>query len=114
LPIVDNLERAAGAMGDATEVAAVADGVHMVLRGFEDIASRLGLKRVPGVGNQFDPTCHDAMQQEETDEHAPGTIVTEIVPGYYLGERLLRPAMVVVAKPPTRTDDQADGSANGD
>jgi molecular chaperone GrpE len=86
----------------------------MVLRGFEDIASRLGLKRVPGVGNQFDPTCHDAMQQEETDEHAPGTIVTEIVPGYYLGERLLRPAMVVVAKPPTRTDDQADGSANGD
>ena len=106
LPIVDNLERAASAMGSATEVAAVADGVHMVLRGFEDIANRLGLKRVPGVGNQFDPTCHDAMQQEETDEHAPGTIVSEIVPGYYLGERLLRPAMVVVAKPPTQTDDQ--------
>jgi len=113
LPIVDNLERAAGAMGDATEVAAVADGVHMVLRGFEDIASRLGLRRVPGVGNQFDPTCHDAMQQEETNEHAPGTIVSEIVPGYFLGERLLRPAMVVVAKPPNRTDDQA-GGAPGD
>ena len=110
LPIVDNLERAADAMSDATEVAAVADGVHMVLRGFEDVASRLGLKRVPGVGNQFDPTCHDAMQQEETDEHAPGTIVSEIVPGYFLGERLLRPAMVVVAKPPTQTADQDDGS----
>ena len=114
LPIVDNLERAADAMSDATEVAAVADGVHMVLRGFEDIASRLELKRVPGVGNQFDPNCHDAMQQEETTEHAPGTIVSEIVPGYYLGERLLRPAMVVVAKPPTQTDDQGGGSANGD
>jgi len=113
LPIVDNLERAADAMGDATEVAAVADGVHMVLRSFEDIASRLGLKRVPGVGNQFDPTCHDAMQQEETDEHAPGTIVSEIVPGYYLGERLLRPAMVVVAKPPTQTDDQGDAPPKG-
>ena len=113
LPIVDNLERAAGAMGDATEVAAVVDGVHMVLRGFEDIASRLGLKRVPGVGNQFDPTCHDAMQQQETDEHAPGTIVSEIVPGYYLGERLLRPAMVVVAKPPTQTDDQGDEPPKG-
>lgn len=112
LPIVDNLERAADAMGDATEVAAVADGVHMVLRGFEDIAGRLGLKRVPGVGNQFDPTCHDAMQQEETDEYAPGTIVSEIVPGYYLGERLLRPAMVVVAKPPTRTDDQASNGGS--
>ena len=114
LPIVDNLERAASAMGSATEVAAVADGVHMVLRGFEDIANRLGLKRVPGVGNQFDPTCHDAMQQEETDEHAPGTIVSEIVPGYYLGERLLRPAMVVVAKPPTQTDDQGGGEPDDD
>ena len=88
LPIVDNLERAAEAMTGATEVSAVTDGVHMVLRGFEDIAGRLGLKRVATVGHQFDPTCHDAMQQEETDEHAPGTIVAEVVPGYYLGERL--------------------------
>ena len=101
LPIVDNLERAADAMTDATEISAVTEGVHMVLRGFEDIANRLGLKRVPTVGNMFDPTCHDAMQQEETDKHAPGTIIAEVVPGYYLGERLLRPAMVVVAKPPT-------------
>ena len=114
LPIVDNLERAADAMTDATEVSAVADGVQMVLRGFEEIANRLGLKRVPAVGQQFDPTCHDAMQQEETEEHAPGTIVAEVVPGYYLGERLLRPAMVVVAKPPNRTDDQAGSSSNGD
>jgi molecular chaperone GrpE len=113
LPIVDNLERAADAMSNATEVAAVVDGVHMVLRGFEDVASRLGLKRVESVGAQFDPTCHDAMQQQETDEYAPGTIVSEVVPGYYLGERLLRPAMVVVAKPPTQTDDQG-GDSGGD
>jgi molecular chaperone GrpE len=111
LPIVDNLERAADAMTDATDVEAVTQGVHMVLRGFEDIANRLGLKRVPAVGHLFDPTCHDAMQQQETEEHAPGTIVAEVVPGYYLGERLLRPAMVVVAKPPTGTDDQAEDSA---
>ena len=113
LPIVDNLERAADAMGNATEVAAVVDGVHMVLRGFEDVANRLGLKRVESVGVQFDPTCHDAMQQQETDEYAPGTIVSEVVPGYYLGERLLRPAMVVVAKPPTQTDDQGGDSRVG-
>ena len=113
LPIVDNLERAAVAMTDATEVSAVTDGVHMVLRGFEDIAERLGLKRVTTVGRLFDPTCHDAMQQQETDEHAPGTIVAEIVPGYYLGERLLRPAMVVVAKPPTGTGDQGGKLADG-
>ena len=114
LPIVDNLERAAGSMTDATEVSAVTEGVHMVLRGFEDIANRLGLKRVTTVGHLFDPTCHDAVQQEETSEHAPGTIVAEVVPGYYLGERLLRPAMVVVAKPPTGTGDQGSARPRDD
>lgn len=110
LPVVDNLERATVAMPEASDVGAVAQGVQMVLRSFEDIANRLGLKRVPTLGHQFDPSCHDAMQQEETDQYAPGTIVAEIVPGYYLGDRLLRPAMVVVAKPPSRTDDQGDGT----
>jgi len=110
IPIVDNLERAASAMQTATEVSAVTEGVQLVLRGFEDIANRLGLKRVPTVGHQFDPTCHDAMQQLETEEHAPGTIVAELVPGYYLGERLLRPAMVVVAKPPVGGGEQGSPS----
>jgi molecular chaperone GrpE len=111
LPIVDNLERAAHAMVGVTEAAAVAEGVHMVLRGFEDIASRLGLKRVPTLGQRFDPTCHDAVQQTETDEHEPGSIVAEVVPGYYLGERLLRPALVVVAKPLTPPKEQEEGSS---
>lgn len=110
LPIVDNLERAVDAMTDASDVAAVTDGVRMVLRGFDEVAHRLELKRVPGVGNQFDPNCHDAMQQEATDDHEPGTIVAEIVPGYYLGDRLLRAAMVVVAVPAAKTDDQEASS----
>ena len=115
LPLVDNLERAADAATDATEVAAVAEGVRMVLRGFDDIANRLNLRRVPSLGQQFDPTCHDAMQQEETKEHPPGTIVAEVVPGYYLGDRLLRPAMVVVAKPPTDGGDPSvNSSTDGD
>jgi molecular chaperone GrpE len=113
LPIVDNLERAADSMTGATDVSAVSDGVRLVLRGFDDIANRLGLKRVSTVGNQFDPTCHDAMQQEETDEHAPGTIIAEVVPGYFLGDRLLRPAMVVVAKPVSDSDAQG-GDADED
>ena len=113
LPIVDNLERAADSMAGATDASAVSDGVRMVLRGFDDIANRLGLKRVSTVGNQFDPTCHDAMQQEETNEHAPGTIVSEIVPGYFLGERLLRPAMVVVARPVSSADEPS-GDADED
>ena len=115
LPIVDNLERAAQAAKETTDVTAVADGVAMVLRGFEDIAARLGLRRVPSIGERFDPTRHDAMQQQETDECDPGTIVAEIVPGYQLGDRLLRPAMVIVARPPTSNATQAgDQSAGGD
>ena len=101
LPLVDNLERAVEASGSAADVAAVADGVRMVLRSFQDIADRLELTRVPAVGARFDPNVHDAVQQVETDEHPPGTIVSEVMPGYRLGEKLLRAAMVVVARPPT-------------
>lgn len=101
LPLVDNLERAVESAGGATDVEAVTSGIKMVLRSFSDIAGRLGLERVEAVGHAFDPNLHDAVQQIETDEHPPGTIVTEITPGYRLGEKLLRAALVVVARPPS-------------
>lgn len=116
LPIIDNLERAADATSGARDVDAVAEGVHMVLRGFEEVAQRLGLVRIQSIGQLFDPNLHDAMQQEETDEQPPGTIVSEVVPGYTLGERLLRPAMVVVARPPTGNksgQDDRNGEPSG-
>ncbi len=108
LPIIDNLERATEATAEATDVEAVAAGVQMVLRGFEEVANRLGLTRVTALGQMFDPTLHDAMQQEATNAHPPGTVVAEVVPGYKLGDRLLRPAMVVVAVPVGGTDDQGE------
>ena len=101
LPIIDNLERAVGAARDATEIGAVVEGVNMVLKSFEDVAGRLELERVGAVGSKFDPNLHDAIQQQETPDVEPGTIVTEVVPGYVLRGRLLRPAMVVVAKAPS-------------
>ena len=101
LPLVDNLERAVESAGGATDVEAVTSGIKMVLRSFSDIAGRLGLERVEAVGQVFDPNLHDAVQQVETDEHPPGTIVTEITPGYRLGDKLLRAALVVVSRPPS-------------
>lgn len=101
LSLVDNLERAVQASESATDVAAVADGVRLVLRSFDDIAQRVGLERVPALGQRFDPNVHDAVQQVETAEHEPGTVITEIVPGYRVGGKLLRAALVVVAKAPT-------------
>ncbi len=100
LPLVDNLERAVDAASSATEIEAVAEGVRMVLKGFEETASRIGLERVAAVGERFDPNVHDAVQQMETTDHPVGTIVSEVVPGYRFGGKLLRAAMVVVAKAP--------------
>jgi len=100
LPVFDNLERAADAAHNATEVTAVAEGVTMVLKQFEDIGSRIGIEKVAALGERFDPQLHDAVQHMESADHDPGTIMAEIMPGYRLRERLVRPAMVVVARLP--------------
>ena len=101
LPIYDNLERAVQAAEGAQDVAAVVQGVEMVLRSFEDAAEGMNLTRVKTVGERFDPNVHDAIQQQETDDSPPGTILAEVVSGWTLGPKLIRPAMVVVAKPPS-------------
>lgn len=99
LPVFDNLDRAIQSAQRAQDVKAVADGLQMILRQFLDSLGRVGIAKVPTVGAQFDPTVHEAIQQVETDEHPPGSVVAEVQPGYVQGERLVRAAMVVVAKP---------------
>lgn len=98
LPVFDNLERGIQSALRAQDVKAVADGLSMILRQFVDTLGRMNITKVPTVGKEFDPTVHEAIQQVETDEHTPGTIVAEVQPGYVQGDRLVRPAMVVVAK----------------
>lgn len=100
LPVFDNLERAAGHMEKATDVQSVAEGIHMVLKQFADTLGKMGVERVPTVGQAFDPAVHEAIQQLESAEHPPGTVAHEVQAGYRTGERLIRPAMVVVAKGP--------------
>lgn len=107
LPVFDNLERAAAHAGQATDAKAVADGVGMVLKQFVDTLGRAGIKRIVAVGSPFDPSQHEAIQQVETDEHPAGTVVAEVQPGYVLGDRLVRAAMVVVAKPPQKNGEPA-------
>jgi molecular chaperone GrpE len=98
LSVFDNLERAVAHADSATEVKSLADGIQMVMRLYADTLSKLGVERVPGVGQPFDPAVHEAIQHMETDQYAPGTIAAEVLPGYKLGDRLVRPAMVVVAR----------------
>lgn len=98
LPVFDNLERALQSAQKATDVKPVSEGLQMILRQFTDTLGRVGVVRVESVGKGFDPQVHEAIQQVETEEHPAGTVIAEVQPGYRQGERLVRAAMVVVAK----------------
>jgi molecular chaperone GrpE len=108
LPVFDNLERAIQSAQRSTDVKAVSDGLSMVQRQFVESLAREGIARVPTVGHAFDPSVHEAIQQVETSDHEPGTVLAEVQPGYTQGERLVRAAMVVVAK--AKSSDGAEGA----
>ena len=114
LPIFDNLERAVVAAETAADAASVAEGVAMVLRQFDDVGSRIGIERAVSVGERFDPQIHDAVQQMESSEHEAGTIMAEILPGYSIRGRLVRPAMVVVARPPANPGPEPEADAEAE
>jgi molecular chaperone GrpE len=99
LPVFDNLERGIQSAKQAADVKAVTDGLQMILKQFDSTLGKIGISKVGTIGQSFDPGIHEAIQQIETSEHAPGTVVAEVQPGYMAGDRLIRAAMVVVAKP---------------
>jgi len=98
LPVFDNLERAIQSGQRTSDVKAMTEGLTMVGRQFTDALGREGIARVATVGRAFDPSVHEAIQQVETNEHQAGTVIAEVQPGYTQGDRLLRAAMVVVAR----------------
>jgi molecular chaperone GrpE len=100
LPVFDNLDRASAHAETATDVKALADGIGLVMRQFGDTLTKMGIERVPAVGQAFDPSVHEAVQQLETSDFEPGTIAAEVQAGYKNSEKLIRPALVVVAKAP--------------
>jgi len=99
LPIVDNLERAVEHARSGGDGQPLVEGVALVLKSLLDVLERHGVTRVEAKGVPFDPTHHEAMAHVESDEHEPNVIVEEHQAGYRLNDRLLRPALVSVAKP---------------
>jgi molecular chaperone GrpE len=97
LPVVDNLERAIEHASKGDEKNPIVEGVQLVLRQFTTAFERLDVTAIDAMGQPFDPNLHEAISQQESDQ-APGTVVTVLQRGYRAGERLLRPALVVVAK----------------
>lgn len=99
LPVVDNFERALSASGD--EDHPIVHGIKMVHKQFADVLAQQGVKGFDSLGEIFDPELHEALSQFESAEHEPGEITNEHERGYMIHDRLLRPARVVVAMPPT-------------
>ena len=97
LPIIDDLDRAiVNVPADIAENNWF-DGLNGVLRKFNGILESINAERIATIGESFDPNWHDAIMREDSDEHASGTIILELQAGYRIGERVVRPALVVVA-----------------
>ena len=97
LPVVDNLERAIEHATSQAGTNPIVEGVQLVLRQFLTAFERLDVTPIEAGGQPFDPNLHEAISQQESDS-PPGTVVQVLQRGYKSGDRLLRPALVVVAK----------------
>ena len=98
LPIVDNLERALQA-APAGDAGSFRKGVELIHQQMLDLLRKRGARPIDALGSDFDPTIHEAVIHEASDAHREGEVMQELQRGYMLGDRLLRPAMVKVAKP---------------
>ncbi len=104
LAIKDHLDRALAAVSEELRADKVASnflaGIESTSRELDSVFTRNGVTRIEAVGQPLDPHKHQAMMEVPSAEAAPGTIVQEMQSGYMLKERLLRPALVAVAKQP--------------
>ena len=77
---------------------ALSEGVELVYQKFEDALEKLGVERIPAVGEPFSEDAHEAMMTQPSEQYAPGTVIAELQPGYRTGERVIRHARVIVAQ----------------
>ena len=120
LTVADNLRRALDAVPEdaaaSEDLKALSEGVGLTERELLAMMERHGIRKVNPMGEKFDPNLHQAMFEADTPGADPGTVIEVAQAGFVIGERLLRPAMVGVAKkppkaPPTDADDEVDTTA---
>jgi len=102
LPVLDNLKRALDVEAnvestESDEFRHFLSGVDLIFKQLTGVLEALGVKPITAVGARFDPHIHEAVVSESTDEYEPDTVMQEIIQGYRLGEKLIRPALVKVA-----------------
>jgi len=99
LPVLDNLDRTIRAAAGSRDCAAMVEGVRLVRAQLEGVLRGYGVERIDAVGARFDPSIHDAIQVAPVRDPArDATVVEQLEPGYRFGDRLLRPAKVVVGR----------------
>ena len=111
LPTLDNLERALQSGREQDRIEGLLEGVNLTYKHFLDTLQKMGIKQVSSVGEVFDPAKHQAVGQVESDTTPENVIVDEYQKGYFVHDRILRPAMVTVAK--TKEQDNGEGQQEG-
>ena len=110
--IKDNIERAQSSISDEVKtneaVKSVVEGLDLIAQATVSTFEKIGIKKVESINQKFDHNLHQAMMEIENDDIEPGTIVQELLPGYTLHDRLLRPAMVGVSKKIQENQDNDD------
>jgi len=97
LPVFDNLERTQAAANQAGETGPLVQGVVMVQNQFLEMLKRHGITRIDADGKPFDPNIHQAVMQQPSTDHEPGTILQVLEQGFMNHDRVLRPAKVMVS-----------------
>lgn len=112
--ISDNIERAQSSIPEEAKnndtIKPVIEGIDLIAQSVVTTFEKIGIKKIESLNEKFDHNLHQAMMEIENYDLEPGTIVQELIPGYTLHDRLLRPAMVGVSKKPKKNDDIADKS----
>ncbi|MCK4947850.1 MAG: nucleotide exchange factor GrpE [Candidatus Aureabacteria bacterium] len=108
LPVVDNFERALAT--PAENLSALHDGIELILKQLETILDKAELKKIKSIGEKFDPVYHHAIGVVEEDEIEDDIVVEEVLPGYTLFEKVIRPSMVKVSRQLKEKDIEPDGN----
>ncbi len=98
LPFLDNLERAIALAKDTKDMEKMIEGIELTLSGYFKTLERFGLKTFVAEGKRFDPNYHEALSVEENPDVEENTVLKELLRGYTLHDRVIRPALVVVSK----------------
>ncbi len=111
LPFLDNLERAVQMAKETEDLEKMIEGIELTLSGYFKTLERFGLKTFVAEGQRFDPNYHEALSVEENPDVEENTVLKELLRGYTLHDRVIRPALVVVSKKNKKDSGQEETNA---